>query len=320
MEYLDPPRGRALSAGLLLCAGLCLVSAIWPLTPQTPVALWYAASGVLLVLAAAQLAMGQRRSSVWVLLAAVVLTSVLLASCRSLAGVVTTSMGIPAAVEYAACLGDRRTFRRVLAAGIGGLSVGMWASPVPFAPTVWLALVVVTAGSGAILARIVVRLRGFATVDDLTGALARSAFEERAAHALEVSRRWGEPVSVVCIDVDDFKALNDSRGHLAGDHALVELVAALRTSLGGRDALGRIGGDEFVVVLPGRSRRSAAHWVRAARRACEGAAVQWSEGVAQVGRGETIAEAMARADLALYRRKARRRGPQGRPARELAGG
>ncbi len=318
MEFLDPPRGRALSAGLALCSVLCLTSAFWPLTPQTPVVVWYTASAVLALLAAVQMAVGARRSSVPVLLAAVVLTGLLLASCRSLTGLVTTGLGVPAAVQYAACLGDRRGFRSVLAVAVVGLTAGMWASPVPFAPTVWLVLVVVTVGGGLILARIVGRLRGFASVDDLTGALARSAFDERAAHALETSRRWGEPVSVVCIDVDDFKSLNDTRGHLAGDHALVELVSALQTCLGRRDVLGRVGGDEFVVVLPGRSRRSADHWVRAARRAGTDAVAQWSEGVAEVGRGETMAEAVARADRALYRRKELRSRSAARNARRAA--
>lgn len=87
--------------------------------------------------------------------------------------------------------------------------------------------------------------------DPLTGALNRRGFEERLEAELADAARSGVPVTLVTLDLDDFKAVNDRAGHAAGDALLCTLVEHLDAEMRPMDALGRLGGDEFAVLLPG---------------------------------------------------------------------
>ena len=89
-----------------------------------------------------------------------------------------------------------------------------------------------------------------ATHDSLTNALTRRHLTEVCQQELERCNRHGRVMSVLLIDVDHFKAINDSRGHQAGDQVLVQFVTAVNTLLRGADRMGRLGGEEFVVLLP----------------------------------------------------------------------
>lgn len=85
--------------------------------------------------------------------------------------------------------------------------------------------------------------------DALSGCLNRSGFHEQLQSEVRRQKRYGRPFSVLYLDVDDFKALNDSQGHQAGDALLAELGRALRARLRSTDSAGRLGGDEFAVLL-----------------------------------------------------------------------
>jgi diguanylate cyclase (GGDEF)-like protein len=87
--------------------------------------------------------------------------------------------------------------------------------------------------------------------DPLTGLLNHRAFYERLAAETARCARSGEPLGVIVVDLDDFKLLNDSRGHLAGDHALRRTAAALDHACRNGDVAARLGGDEFALILPG---------------------------------------------------------------------
>jgi diguanylate cyclase (GGDEF)-like protein len=89
-----------------------------------------------------------------------------------------------------------------------------------------------------------------ARMDFLTGIFNRRAIEDLAARAISASRRHGVPVSILVVDLDHFKHVNDEHGHECGDNALVESVRRMRESLRSEDLIGRQGGEEFVVVMP----------------------------------------------------------------------
>jgi diguanylate cyclase (GGDEF)-like protein len=93
--------------------------------------------------------------------------------------------------------------------------------------------------------------------DSLTGALNRRGFEERLDAEVGESGRSGRPLSLVVIDLDDFKRVNDTLGHAAGDELLSWVVSSAARSLRPCDAIGRLGGDEFAVLLPGAARSDA---------------------------------------------------------------
>jgi diguanylate cyclase (GGDEF)-like protein len=156
------------------------------------------------------------------------------------------------------------------------------------------------------------RLAAQSETDPLTGLPNRRGFAERAGAALAAARRQGEPCAVVAFDLDRFKAINDGHGHAAGDVVLRGVGAAIRASVRGGDVSGRMGGEEFALLLPGddiADAVSVAERLRALVRATVphpaggDAAVTLSVGVAVVGAGappEALDAALAAADRALY--------------------
>ncbi|PWC36600.1 transcriptional regulator [Azospirillum sp. TSO35-2] len=93
-------------------------------------------------------------------------------------------------------------------------------------------------------------LERLATTDALTGALNRRRFLERGAEEFTRSRRYDRPLSVVMLDIDHFKRVNDSHGHATGDDAIRATVRACKETLRACDIVGRLGGEEFAVVMP----------------------------------------------------------------------
>jgi diguanylate cyclase (GGDEF)-like protein len=100
-------------------------------------------------------------------------------------------------------------------------------------------------------ARLRLRLEHMANTDSLTGLYNRRVFRTLCEKELLRSLRSGQPFSLMMIDVDHFKRINDEFGHRAGDHALCAVADALREALRGIDEIGRWGGEEFMVLLPG---------------------------------------------------------------------
>lgn len=94
------------------------------------------------------------------------------------------------------------------------------------------------------------RERQLSTVDDLTGAHNRRSVMEHAEYELGIALRYGSPLSLLMFDIDHFKQINDTFGHLVGDEVLVQLTRDVAAELRATDTLGRFGGDEFIVLMP----------------------------------------------------------------------
>ena len=106
-------------------------------------------------------------------------------------------------------------------------------------------------GPAALHAELMARYQELAGTDPLTGIANRRRFLEEADREISRSHRSGEPVSLLMIDVDNFKVVNDQHGHVVGDGALTAVAKDLRAALREGDLLGRCGGDEFIALLPG---------------------------------------------------------------------
>ncbi len=113
------------------------------------------------------------------------------------------------------------------------------------------------------------QLRELADTDSLTGCANRRALDRRLREELDRARRGGQTITIVLLDIDDFKRINDTYGHPIGDRVLKELAGVLKKELRTIDFLARYGGEEFVVILPqtGRHRRATVHRPHPAPRA-----------------------------------------------------
>jgi len=145
-----------------------------------------------------------------------------------------------------------------------------------------------------------------ARVDSLTGTLNRRGIEDRLVEELARSARAGTTVSILLIDLDHFKQINDTLGHPAGDDAIRHVSSSISSTLRTFDLLGRFGGDEFLLILP-EVPATIAHSVAERLRnslATLPSLPTLSIGIAQSDPGESIPSLLARADQALYQAKA----------------
>ncbi|MBW8311104.1 MAG: GGDEF domain-containing protein [Rhizobium sp.] len=152
-----------------------------------------------------------------------------------------------------------------------------------------------------------------ARVDYLTGVYNRRAIEELGTRAIAAARRHGMSLAALVVDIDHFKRINDELGHAAGDHALVRAVERIRDELRSEDLLGRLGGEEFIVLMPSTDSGSA---VAAAERIREAFSAQplvlgeqrrpvtLSIGVAVLAPADRqFSQLLQRADRAMYAAK-----------------
>ncbi|HEX4777661.1 MAG TPA: diguanylate cyclase [Acidimicrobiia bacterium] len=190
-----------------------------------------------------------------------------------------------------------------------------------------LMMVVVLVGVGSVSAaaaaardRVRRELDRLATHDGLTGCLTHRAFHDRVAVEVGRSVRHGHVVALVLVDLDHFKAVNDANGHLAGDEVLRRVGAVLGRELRPGDAVGRVGGDEFALLLPETDASGAVALARRRLAELTGAGIGATFGVAQscgrptcpvaggAGADEDARLLVAAADRALYGAKTAGRG------------
>jgi len=154
------------------------------------------------------------------------------------------------------------------------------------------------------------RLTELAATDPLTGLANHRAFHDRLAQEVARARREDVPLSVLVLDIDHFKAVNDAHGHHAGDRVLIELARRLLRTVRAEDMVARIGGEEFAVLLPGADERQARTLAERVGRIVRTEAfpgigrLTISGGVCELSRARDQEELLRLADGALYWAKA----------------
>lgn len=156
-------------------------------------------------------------------------------------------------------------------------------------------------------------LRRLATTDFLTGVANRRHFMERAQAEIGRASRFGKALSIIMMDVDHFKKVNDVHGHAAGDATLVALSAAAKAMMRDADVFGRLGGEEFAVILPETDLAAAVLVAERMREHLSQVEIPLDEGVLKVTvslgvaqlapQEKSIDPAIGRADAGLYRAK-----------------
>jgi diguanylate cyclase (GGDEF)-like protein len=151
-----------------------------------------------------------------------------------------------------------------------------------------------------------------ASHDPLTGLANRRVFEERIPGMMDSALRYGNPLTMLSMDLDKFKDINDNLGHLAGDEVLRSVAEVLRKAVRSSDLLVRMGGDEFVLVLDNTDRVQARILAERLCKAVDELDI-WADvktklgisiGLAQLDAGETLPDWLERTDDILYHAKA----------------
>jgi len=149
-----------------------------------------------------------------------------------------------------------------------------------------------------------------ANIDDLTGLYTRRAFYELGKVLSNSSRRSDEPISMIILDIDNFKKVNDSYGHAAGDTALIQVGRILQERLRRSDISGRIGGEEFAVILPGTSMQQSVQLAEELRKQIEELTIKAEDKSINITASFGVASGIddldtlgGQADKAMYRSK-----------------
>jgi diguanylate cyclase (GGDEF)-like protein len=157
------------------------------------------------------------------------------------------------------------------------------------------------------------KFRELSITDDLTGLYNSRHFFRQIKAEIERSNRYGHPLSLLILDLDNFKQYNDAHGHIAGDSVLARSGEILKKSLRKTDSAYRYGGEEFTIILPESAGKESLHFAERIRQAfekeafssqqAENSPVTVSIGVAQYIPGEEITTFIKRADKNLYAAK-----------------
>ncbi|MFC5459853.1 GGDEF domain-containing protein [Massilia niabensis] len=248
-----------------------------------------------------------------------------------LMAVVSTVMGVGSLLVGAVLLHPRlpeaTSLQRLIGANdaVFGGALALWGviAMLDAAPAPWLQVLAYVAGYMLLIVngfgfllmskeRDDARMERLATTDDLTGLLNRRAFFARADAARMLAQRQGQPIALLMLDIDHFKQINDRFGHATGDEALLKFSTACCATLREYDILGRLGGEEFALVLPdtglagahGAAERLRQEVMKTCVLTCGNHyTMTVSIGLVVIDPEEDLPSALARADHALYQAK-----------------
>lgn len=306
-----PSLSVALNAGMVLSAFFCLGFLEMPARYPHLARLSYGGVAAILLLAPLHLAMGTRQELTNLLN----LVYFLLGALQLTAAVLETRRGSSQGWFYLLGWGPIQLFGLIqIAHFIGARPNPDWLEfgfPASFGLAA-LVLVLATARAARYAEREMQRARSRARFDALTRLLNRESLMEELDRMLELSRRSGEPCSILFLDLDRFKQVNDRFGHAVGDACLRLVASQLRSQVRTSDVLGRYGGEELVLGCSSCDAEQAVLIAEAVRtriaraaRTVEEQPVQLtvSIGLATHRVGETLGMLLARADRALYEAK-----------------
>jgi diguanylate cyclase (GGDEF)-like protein len=301
----------AWSAALMFLVGgiACLLAARFPLleTPHRPLVMAIGVWGCLE--AGAVWVLGRRLPpSVLALLAAgsTLLVSVVIAICATRGSVMTAAFGYALGAAYYSHFFSQRIvhLQSLLVAVCFGLALildrlpGMAVYWAVVSLSVWVAAWTLNRSTD------VLRLR--AETDHLTGLLNREGFAAAAEREHALAARTYNPLALAIIDLNGFKQINDSRGHLAGDRLLKKLPTTWQRSARAGDILARHGGDEFVLLMPCTSLSTARKLLEQVYEKgvrVEGRLITCTAGISMWKRGESLEACIAAADRELLRKR-----------------
>ncbi|MDO8733189.1 MAG: GGDEF domain-containing protein [Actinomycetota bacterium] len=216
---------------------------------------------------------------------------------------VTSAMNLIVLAVYVGWWIPRRVAVIYMVLADFGLLFSFWRTDrLPELAVSWLAITGLSIGLVIAFGALVWNMKVQLVTDPLTGLLNRQGLgaliERRAQVVGELA-----PRALIALDLDHFKTINDRDGHLAGDRTLAAFGAALSAELRPQDIAFRVGGDEFVVILPGTSIADA---YAVAQRLREAMTIDWSYGITEWLLEEEFSSASSRADAAMYADKAER--------------
>jgi diguanylate cyclase (GGDEF)-like protein len=166
---------------------------------------------------------------------------------------------------------------------------------------IWLVLMIDLSSAGLVMSFVVDRMRRLSYNDSLTGALNRRGWDIAVSRELDEHRRSGAPLSLVLVDIDHFKSVNDQSGHEGGDEFLQKVSTIFATQKRTMDHLARIGGDEFALLLPGSDDPDSVRFANALLAALIlETGVSCSIGVATLRKGDDPTQLFANADRYVY--------------------
>lgn len=284
----------------------CWLAVRYPMSPHLAIRLSEVFGTVSLVVALLMICLRRRVTAVMlniILALGTVMLSVLIARTGSAAGVVLPGAYYMCGALTAAYFFPPSQARVHAWLAASGFTAGVLASGVPNLVVPWFMITAALLGSAEMLRHLVAQLHQQAAVDPLTGLANRAYFRLAAERQLALAGRGEAPFTVAILDLDDFKAVNDNRGHDAGDALLTEIAAAWHSQLRRTDLLARYGGDEFALIMPFTDDEGARRLLDRLGAAHD---ARWSAGVATWDGAADLSQLMRRADLDLYRAKSDR--------------